>query len=117
MLFESTKTEAGKVTSWRSISSGCRAIRRPSTTWRREPSGHGAFAASGELQGQGPGSAVLTDPIDEFVTIRGRVQGQEAQGVDKVGIDQANISDEKKTQFQPLLDYFKEKVADIGDAR
>jgi molecular chaperone HtpG len=61
---------------------------------------------------------LLTDPADEFVVDSlHEYKGKTLKAIDKVGIDQANISDEKKTQFQPLLDYLKEKVPDLADAR
>jgi molecular chaperone HtpG len=61
---------------------------------------------------------LLTDPADEFVAESLReYKGKAIKAIDKVGVDQANISDEVKGRFQPLLDYFKEKIGDIGDAR
>jgi molecular chaperone HtpG len=61
---------------------------------------------------------LLTEPADEFVVDSlHEYKGKQLKAIDKVGIDQSNISDETKKQFQPLLDYVKEKVADIGDAR
>ena len=61
---------------------------------------------------------LLTDPADEFVVDSlHEYKGKTLKAIDKVGIDQANLSDEKKKEFQPLLDFIKEKVADIGDAR
>ena len=44
-------------------------------------------------------------------------KGKTLKALDKVGIDESNISEDKKKQFQPLLDFLKEKIADIGDAR
>jgi molecular chaperone HtpG len=61
---------------------------------------------------------LLTEPADEFVVDSlHEYKGKQLKAIDKVGIDQSNLSDETKKQFQPLLDYFKEKIADIGDAR
>ena len=61
---------------------------------------------------------LLTEPADEFVVdALHEYKGKTLKAIDKVGIDQANISDEKKTQFQPLLDYLKTQITDIGDAR
>ena len=61
---------------------------------------------------------LLTDPADEFVVDSlHEYKGKQLKAIDKVGIDQTNLSDETKIQFQPLLAYIKEKIADLGDAR
>lgn len=61
---------------------------------------------------------LLTEPADEFV-IDGlyEYKGKHLKAIDKAGIDESSVSDDKKKQYQPLLDYFKEKIADIADAR
>ena len=61
---------------------------------------------------------LLTDPADEFVVDSlHEYTSKQLKAIDKVGIDQANLSDETKKQFQPLLAYFKAQISDIGDAR
>ena len=61
---------------------------------------------------------LLIDPADEFVVDSlHEYKGKQLKAIDKAGIDQSQLSDEKKKQFQSLLSYFKEKISDIGDAR
>ncbi len=44
-------------------------------------------------------------------------KGKKLKAVDKGGLDSAAIADDKKKQWQPLLDLLKEKIADIKEAR
>ena len=119
LLFESTKTDAGKLTALADyiermpgdqteiyyLAGDTREVMEQS------PLLESFKAKSWEV-------LLLTDPADEFVVDSlHEYKGKNLKAIDKVGIDQANLSDEMKKQFQPLLDYFKEKVADIGDAR
>jgi molecular chaperone HtpG len=61
---------------------------------------------------------LLIDPADEFVVDSlHEYKGKQLKAIDKAGIDQSHLTDEKKKQFQSLLAYFKEKISDIGDAR
>jgi molecular chaperone HtpG len=60
----------------------------------------------------------LTDPGDEFVVdALGSYKDKPLKAIDKAGMDAGNLSDDVKQKFAPLLDYFKEKVPDIADAR
>ena len=61
---------------------------------------------------------LLTDPADEIV-LDGlhEYQGKHLKAIDKVGLEQANLGDETKKRFEPLCAFFKEKIADIADAR
>ena len=119
LLFESTKTEAGKLTSLADylermpgdqteifyLAGDSREVMEQS------PLLESFKAKSWEV-------LLLTDPADEFVIDSLReYKGKNLKAVDKVGIDQSNLSDETKKQYQPLLDFFKEKISDIGDAR
>jgi len=119
MLFESTKTDAGKLTTFSDyvdrmasdqteiyyLAGDAREVMEQS------PLLESFKAKSWEV-------LLLTDPADEFVfTSLHEYKGKTLKAIDKVGMDQSNLSDEVKKQFQPLLDYFKEKVADIADAR
>ncbi len=61
---------------------------------------------------------LLTDPADEFVVDSlHEYKGKQLKAIDKAGIDQSNLGDDVKQKFQPLCDYLKEKISDIGDAR
>jgi molecular chaperone HtpG len=119
LLFESTKTDAGKQTS---LADYVERMSGEQTeifflagdsreVMEQSPLLESFKAKSWEV-------LLLTDPAEEFV-VQGlfEYKGKQLKAIDKVGIDEANISDDKKKQFQPLLDLFKEKIADIGDAR
>ena len=119
LLFESTKTDAAKLTSLADY-----VERMPGDqteifylagdsreVMEQSPLLESFKAKSWEV-------LLLTDPADEFVVDSLReYKGKNLKAVDKVGIDQSNLSDETKKQYQPLLDFFKEKISDIGDAR
>ena len=61
---------------------------------------------------------LLTDPADEFVVDSlHEYKGKQLKAIDRVGADAGSVGEETKKQFQPLCDYFKEKIADIADAR
>ena len=61
---------------------------------------------------------LLGDPVDEFVTQTfHEYKGKRLKGVDKAGLQEAAIDEAKKKELQPLLDYFKEKIPDIKEAR
>jgi molecular chaperone HtpG len=44
-------------------------------------------------------------------------KGKKLKAVDKGAVDSTSVAEDKKKQFQPLLDYLKEKIADIKEAR
>ncbi len=119
LLFESTKTDAGKLTTLADY-----VERMPGD----QTEIYFLAGESREVLEQSPllesfkakswEVLLLTEPADEFVVDSlHEYKGKNLKAIDKVGIDQANISDEQKTQFQPLLDYLKAQLADIGDAR
>ncbi|HZZ77158.1 MAG TPA: molecular chaperone HtpG [Gemmataceae bacterium] len=119
LIFESTKTDAGKFTTL-----GDYLERMPGDQTD-------IFFLAGEsrevleqsplletFKAKGWEVLLLTEPADEFVIESVReYKGKVLKAIDKVGLDQSNISDEKKTQMQPLLDYLKAQLPDIGDAR
>ena len=119
LLFESTKTDAGKLTS---LSDYLERMPGDQTeiyylagetreVMEQSPLLESFKAKSWEV-------LLLTDPADELVLDSlHEYNGKSLKAIDKVGIDQANLSDELKKQFQPLLDYLKEKISDLGDAR
>ncbi len=60
----------------------------------------------------------LADPVDEFVVDNfHEYKGKKLKAVDKGGLEAGAVSDDKKKELQPLLDYFKEKISDIKEAR
>ena len=119
LLFESTKTDAGKLTSFADylermpgdqteiyyLSGDSREVLEQS------PLLESFKAKSWEV-------LLLTDPADEIVVDSLReYKGKHLKAIDKAGVEQANLADETKTRFQPLCAYLKEKLADIADAR
>ncbi len=60
----------------------------------------------------------LTDPADEFVVDAiGAYKDKPLKAIDRANVDAGAVSDDVKQKLQPLCDYFKEKIADIADAR
>jgi len=119
MLFESTKTDPGKMTTFADYVDRMASDQTEiyylagdsREVMEQSPLLESFKAKSWEV-------LLLTDPADEFVVDSLReYKGKTLKAIDKVGIDQSDLSDDVKQQFQPLLDYFKEKVADIADAR
>ncbi|MBI2804634.1 MAG: molecular chaperone HtpG [Planctomycetes bacterium] len=119
LLFESTKTDAGKLTSFADY-----AERMPGD----QTDVYYLAGESREVLEQSPllesfkakGWEVLflTDPADEFVVDSlHEYKGKHLKAIDKAGVETGAVSDEVKARFQPLCDYFKEKLADIADAR
>ena len=119
MLFESTKTDTGKMTSFSDY-----VERMPGDqteiyylagdsreVLEQSPLLENFKAKSWEV-------LLLTDPADEFVVSSlHEYKGKHLKAIDKVGIEQANLPEETKTRFQPLCAYLKEKLGDIADAR
>ncbi|MBI3822068.1 MAG: molecular chaperone HtpG [Planctomycetes bacterium] len=119
LLFESTKTDAGKFTTLADY-----VERMPgdqTEIYYLAGDGREVLEQSPLLESFKAKSwevLLLTDPADEFVVdSQHEYKGKQLKAIDKAGIDQTNISDDTKKRFQPLLDYFKEKIGDVGDAR
>jgi molecular chaperone HtpG len=119
LLFESTKTDAGKLTTFTDY-----VERMPGDQTEiyylagdsREVLEQSPLLES--FKAKGWEVLLLTEPADEFVVDSLReYKGKSLKAIDKVGLDQAGISDDVKKQFQPLLDFFKQQVPDIADAR
>ncbi|MSQ93044.1 MAG: molecular chaperone HtpG [Gemmataceae bacterium] len=119
LLFESTKTDAGKFTSFADY-----VERMPG----EQTEIYYLVGDSREVLEQSPlletfkakswEVLLLTDPADEFVVDSVQeYKGKHLKAIDRAGVDTSNLSEETKTRFQPLCDYFKEKIADIADAR
>ncbi len=119
LLFESTKTEKGKYTSLSQYMDNM-PVNQPEIFY--------LTGDSRELMEQSPHLEafrekgwevlLLADPVDEFVVDSfHEYKGKKLKAVDKGGLDAAAVEEDKKKQYQPLLDYFKEKIADIKEAR
>jgi molecular chaperone HtpG len=119
LLFESTKTDAGKLTTLADY-----VERMPGD----QTEIYFLAGESREVLEQSPllesfkakswEVLLLTEPADEFVVDSlHEYKGKNVKAIDKAGIDQANVSDDDKKKYQPLLDYLKAHIPDIGDAR
>ncbi len=118
LLFESTKTEPGQFTTL-----GKYVLAMPADQKEiyyligesRELIEHSPYLESFREKGQEV--LLLTDPVDEFV-VHGlpEYKGKKLKAVDRGPLDQA-VDEGKKKDFQPLLDYFKEKLPEIKEAR
>ncbi len=119
LLFESTKTDTGKLTTLAEY-----VERMPG----EQTEIYYLAGDSRELLEQSPllesfkakswEVLLLTEPADEFVfdTLR-EYKGKTLRVIDKAGLDQAGVSEERKQEFKPLLDFLKEKIPDIKEAR
>jgi len=119
LLFESTKTEPGKFTALQTYVERMPAeqkeifylIGENRELLENSPLLE-AFKAKGEEV------LLLTDPVDEYVaSALTEFQGKKLKAIDKGQLEGTEISEDKKKQFQPLLDYMKEKLADVKEVR
>jgi molecular chaperone HtpG len=61
---------------------------------------------------------LLTDPVDEFlVQALTEFKGKKLQAADKGELEGNEVEEETKKRFQPLLEFMKEKIGDIKEAR
>lgn len=119
MLFESTKTEAGKVTSLAEYVQRMPGDQKTIyylSGENRAVTEHSPLLESFKAKGQEV--LFFLDPIDEFLTQSWtEYKGKKLQAVDKGELDGSAIETGTKEKFQPLLNYFKEKLPDIKEAR
>jgi molecular chaperone HtpG len=77
---------------------------------------HSPFLEAFKAKGQEV--LLLTDPIDEFVVQSlTEYKGKKLKAIDKGELDGANLDEEQKKRFQPLLDFMKEKLSDVKEVR
>jgi molecular chaperone HtpG len=119
LLFESTKTDPGKLTGLAEYVE--RMPGEQTEIYYLAGEGRELLEQSPLLESFRAKSwevLLLTEPADEFVADSMReYKGKKLRAIDKAGLDQAGVSDELKTTYQPLLDYLKEKLPDIKEAR
>lgn len=119
LLFQSTRTEAGKFTTLSQYVDGMAPDQKE--IFYLTGDGRELMEQSPHLEifkAKGWEVLLLDDPLDEFV-VDGLhdFKGKHLKAVDKGGLEQAPIEEDKKKQYQPLLDYLKEKLPDIKEAR
>lgn len=119
LLFESTKTEAGKFTTLAQY-----VLAMPSdqkeiyylTGETREQLEHSPYLES--FRDKGWEVLLLTDPVDEFVTgTLTEYKEKKLKPADRGTLDGAAVTKETKKAFQPLLDCLKDRLADVKEVR
>jgi molecular chaperone HtpG len=119
LLFESTKTERGKFTTLQSYVDGMAADQKEIYYLIGE--NREVIENSPLLEGfkaKGLEVLLLTDPIDEFmVGSLTEFKSKKLKAVDKGDVEAAAIDEEKKKRFQPLMDFMKEKLAEVKEVR
>jgi molecular chaperone HtpG len=119
LLLESTKTEPGKFTTL-----GQYVERMPAGQTEiyyligdsRELLEHSPYLEAFRAKGQEV--LLLTDPIDEFVVqALTEYKGRRLKAVDRGDLGKAEIEEEKKKRYQPLLDYLKGKLDEVKEVR
>jgi molecular chaperone HtpG len=119
LLFESTKTDAGKQTTLADYVE--RMPGEQTEIYYLAGESRQILEASPHLEGfraKGWEVLFLTDPADEIVIDALReFKGKHLKAVDRGAADAAGISEERKQEFQPLLAYLQSKLPDVKEAR
>jgi molecular chaperone HtpG len=119
LLFESTKTEAGKFTTLAQYVERMPADQKE--IWYLAGESRELIENSPALEGlkaSGHEVLLLTDPIDDFVVqALHQYKDKPLRAADKGQTDEAEVDATKKEQFRPLLDFFKERLPDVKDVR
>ncbi len=121
LLFESTKTEAGKFTSLEQYIAGMTAeqtdifylIGESRSLIENSPYVE-AFKAKGQEV------LLLTDPIDEYVASHlSEFKGKKLKAADKGDVKTDDTEEQKKKadEFKPLLDELKKAISEVKDVR
>jgi molecular chaperone HtpG len=119
LLLESTKTDAGKFTTLARYLEAMPAEQKDIYYLigeSREQIENSPYLETFKEKGQEV--LLLTEPIDEFlVQSMTEYKGKTLKAVDKGVVEGTPIDEETKKRFQPLLDFIKEKVPEIKEAR
>ncbi len=119
LLFDSTKTQAGTLTSLAKYVAAMTGDQQDIyylTGDNREVLEHSPHLESFKTRGQEV--LLLTEPIDEFlVQALTEYKGKKLKAVDQGEVAGLEIDADTKKRFQPLLDFLKEKLGDIKEAR
>jgi molecular chaperone HtpG len=118
LLYESTKTKPGQFTTLEKYVEGMAADQAEIYYLigeNREVLEHSPLLEA--FRDKGQEVLLLTDPIDEWVTgSLTEFKGKKLKAVDKGSLETA-VDEEKKKLFQPLLDFLKEKLAEVKEVR
>jgi len=119
LLFESTRTEKGQLTTLEKYMAAMPAEQKEIYYLfgdSREAVEHSPLLES--FQGKGQEVLFLTDAIDEFVAqALTEYKGKKLHAIDKGELAGEEVEEEKKKRFQPLLDFLKEKLPDLKEVR
>ena len=119
LLFESTKTEPGKFTTLSKYVEGMVGEQKEIYFMigeTREQIENSPYLEAFKEKAQEV--LLLTEPIDEFlVQSLTAYKEKSLKAVDKGVVEGAEIDEETKRRFRPLLDSMKEKLPDIKEAR
>ncbi len=119
LLFESTRTEPGKLTYLSKYLEGMTADQSEIYYLigeSRELLEQSPYLEAFKARGQEV--LLLSDPIDEFVvSALPEYKGKKLKAVDKGTLDATQIDEDKKKKFQPLLEFIKGKLSEIQEAR
>ncbi len=119
LLFESTRTERGQVTTLEKYVAAMPEGQKEIFYLfgeTREAVEHSPLLESFKAQGQEV--LFLTDAIDEFVAqALTEYKGKKLQAIDKGELAGEQVDEDKKKRFQPLLDFLKEKLPELKDVR
>lgn len=119
LLFESTKTDAGKFTA---LSDYVERMPGDQTEiYYLAGDSRDVLEQSPLLESfksKGWEVLFLTDPADEFVVDSlGQYKDKTLKAIDRTGIEAGGVADEVKKKFEPLCAYLKEKLPEVADAR
>ncbi len=119
LLFESTRTDPGKLTTLADYVE--RMPGEQTEVYYLAGEGRQVLDASPHLEGyraRGWEVLLVTDPADEIVIeALHEYKGKHLKAIDRSAADAEGISEERKAEFRPLLDYLKAKLPGLKDAR
>jgi molecular chaperone HtpG len=119
LLFESTRTERGQLTTLEKYTAVMPEEQKEIYYLfgdSREAVEHSPLLESFRSKGQEV--LFLTDAIDEFVAqALTEYKGKKLHAIDKGELAGEQVEEVKKTRFQPLVDFLKEKLSDLKDVR
>jgi molecular chaperone HtpG len=119
LLFESTRTDPGKFTSLAEYVQKMPAEQQEIYYLigeSRELIENSPYLENFKAKGQDV--LLLSDPIDEFVmSALPEYKGKKLKAVDRGAMGAADVPEDRKQAFQPLLDFMKGKLSEVKDVR
>ncbi len=119
LLIESTRTESGKTTTLADYLERMPAAQKEIYYIAGE--NRGVLEHSPHLEGfasQGTEVLLFTEPVDEFVTqALTQYKGKKLKAIDKGEVPGAEVLEETKKLYQPLLDFLKTKLDEVKEVR